>query len=949
MSKRRWIVALGGVLLALLVGLLIEPVTSFWLWLWGMDAIERTRIRDMVQIVAGIAGGGSFLVAVAGFLKAQKTTPKDSKTLLNAYYEALHRSCERIDLSLVDEKFTEYARSVRHSVTLPVVYQEMDVSPCRSERAVDDGESKLHLRGESRKPLMQASAEDKYQRVMVLGEAGSGKSMFMDNLAWQVSGSHINKLNEKLPKDFRYLPVIRVRLRSAAWLGKQKSLSADNLLFQAMEDNVTALVGVEAGKTTWEVLKPSLLERGLILLDGVDEVPEAEGLRTQMLEAIDCLLKDLGAQARMIITSRPYVFEREHAYWLESFPCLELQAMQNHQVEQFINNWYLLLRDARDYTPAAAQKEAHQLFADLLDREDLLDFARLPLMLTLLTSLHFAAGILPHSRAELFDKAIALMLERWTQRSRRENPDYPLEDFERRALKETEATRKQALKALALAAHDQQTLKIEDQAIKGLFADHLSPDCNPNNLLDFIRYRSGILRPGEGNSFEFYHRWFQAYLAALAITDQDDWQDAMDTRLRCEEQWWSEVFLLLMSAKIAGNSKPDVFSFLLSYYAPETLDYPNYPEEEWQLLFLAARAMIEQQKPLQGFQSKQYRKLNQQLQQHLLYLVEGGYQFPVALRAKAGRLLGELGDPRPHIGVKPENKTLPDIGWISIESGSFLMGTEGEEGYANEKPAHAVTVQSFQMSRYPVTNAQFACFVEAGGYETERYWHTCEAAYQWWQGEKADLSLLNDKPDLKKAYEDWLAGEKTRRQPWFWEQRQWNNPNHPVVGVSWYEALAFCEWLNVQGGYQGKVRLPTEAEWEYAARGSAGWRYACGHELEPALGNYEDTGLGRTSTVGLFPAGKAFGLHDMTGNVWEWTSSQSGKKAGSPDFSYAQWDEQEGCRDSWDEYSLRIIRGGSWGDSTDYLRCAVRDWDPPTIRSYSLGFRVCAFSLAADC
>lgn len=946
MSKYQWI-ALGIVLLALFVWLLIEPVTSFWIWLWGMDATERTRIRDMVQIFAGIAGGGSFLVAIVSLLRNQKSVPKDSKMLLSAYYEALHKSCERIDLSLVDEKFTEYARSVRNNVTLPVVYQEMDVAPCRSERAEDEsGEGKMHLRSESRKSLMQACAEDKYQQVIVLGDAGSGKSMFMDNLAWHVSGSHINKLNEKLPKDFRYLPIIRVRLRSAAWLGKQKSLGADALLLHAMEDNVTALVGEETGKTTWEALKPTLLERGIILLDGVDEVPEASGLRAQMLEAIDWLVKDMGEQARLIVTSRPYVFERENAYSMESSPCLELQAMQNHQVEQFINNWYLLLRDARDYTPDAAEKEASQLFADLLDREDLLDFARSPLMLTLLTSLHFASGILPHSRAELFDKAIALMLERWTQRSRRENPDYPLEEFERRALKETEITRKQALKALALAAHDKQTLKVEDKEIKGLFADHLSPDCNPNNLLDFIRYRSGILRPGEGASFEFYHRLFQAYLAALAITDQDDWQDAMDTRLRSEERWWREVFLLLISAKVVGNSRPDVFSFLLTYYVPETIDYLNYSEEEWHLLFLAARAMIEQQKPLQGFQSKQYTKLNNQLRSHLLYLVNGGYQIPIALRAEAGRLLGELGDPRPGITVirDGERKGLPDIAWESITAGTLQMGFTDEEAQRSwEKtstPQHVVTLPAFQMSRYPITNAQFACFVAAGGYETERYWHTCEAAYQWWKGEKADLSLLDDNPDLKKNYENWLAEEKTRRQPWFWEQRKWNNPNHPVVGVSWYEALAFCEWLNMQHLYQGKVRLPTEVEWEYAARGLQGLRYAWGDESDASGGNYDDTKIGQTSVVGMFPAGKAFGLYDMTGNVWEWTSSQWGKKVGSPDFTYDQWAAQEKQRDNLNEHALRIIRGGSWVNTSDVVRCAIRLRNHPYDRNNVLGFRL---------
>lgn len=337
---------------------------------------------------------------------------------------------------------------------------------------------------------------------------------------------------------------------------------------------------------------------------------------------------------------------------------------------------------------------------------------------------------------------------------------------------------------------------------------------------------------------------------------------------------------------------------------------------------------------------------------HLRHLVEGEYQLPIALRAEAGRLLGELGDPRPGVGVIRDSaqQCLPDIVWESIPQGEFQMGFTAEEAEKSwEKistPQHLVDVAAFQISRYPVTNAQFACFVAAGGYKDERYWQEPKAALDWLRGSKADLSLLDDNPDLKKNYEDWLAGEKTRLQPWFWEQRKWNNPNHPVVGVSWYEALAFCNWLNASGEFPGKtVRLPTEAEWEYAARGSQGLRYAWGNDADERLGNYKETGLGQTSAVGLFPVGEAFAeqqvaLYDMTGNVWEWTSSQWGKKFGSPDFTYTQWAVQEKQRDNLNEHALRINRGGSWYISTDFVRCAIRGGFPPNYRNDNLGFRL---------
>jgi formylglycine-generating enzyme required for sulfatase activity len=167
------------------------------------------------------------------------------------------------------------------------------------------------------------------------------------------------------------------------------------------------------------------------------------------------------------------------------------------------------------------------------------------------------------------------------------------------------------------------------------------------------------------------------------------------------------------------------------------------------------------------------------------------------------------------------------------------------------------------------------------------------------------------------------------------------------MGVSWYEALAFCAWLNDTGLYQ-TVRLPREEEWEYAVRGTEGWRYAWGNQPEPNLGNYAETGIGQTSAVGLFPAGQAFqapdgsGLYDMSGNVWEWTSSRWGKDWDKPAYTYAQWEAQRLEREQLEAEAdmLRIIRGGSWDVNSVLLRCALRFGNHPHNRNDFLGFRI---------
>jgi len=236
--------------------------------------------------------------------------------------------------------------------------------------------------------------------------------------------------------------------------------------------------------------------------------------------------------------------------------------------------------------------------------------------------------------------------------------------------------------------------------------------------------------------------------------------------------------------------------------------------------------------------------------------------------------------------------------------------------------------------------------------EDEAFWHERmpQAAAAWRQGGAADDKLLagfKDK-DFAEHYRRWLADDQERLRPRNWADKRWNLDNHPVVGVSWFEALAYAAWLN---GHLSVIqpdsapaglslRLPTEAEWEYAARGEVSLKYAWGKEPDPRLGNYEDTKLGRTSAVGLFAPGKAFGLHDMGGNVWEWTLSRWGTDFDKPDFIYEKWQAQDKQRNLIEPVELRVVRGGSWDDPADGLRCAFRYGALPFDRGSDLGFRL---------
>ncbi len=322
-------------------------------------------------------------------------------------------------------------------------------------------------------------------------------------------------------------------------------------------------------------------------------------------------------------------------------------------------------------------------------------------------------------------------------------------------------------------------------------------------------------------------------------------------------------------------------------------------------------------------------------------LVTGGDLSPRG-RSVAGDVLGYLGDRRDGIGLREKDGCLlPDMAWVKIQGGKFLMGS-GRDDHAAleiERPCHDLELPEFFVSRYAVTNEQFGLFIEADGYNQRRYWTA--AGWDWSRGGTADLSPIVDRR-LREHYRVWLARRPAVKQaPLWWRESGWRAPNCPVVGVSWFEAMAYAKWLDeilrslgwpLVVGCSAKdpaasdeleVRLPTEAEWEKAARGVDGRIWPWGNEAEFGKTNTKEVGLEQTCAVGLFPPGDSpYGVADMIGNTWEWTYSLWGRNSHEePDYRYP-YDPFDGREDP-EGAGLRAVRGSSWfGDQENFGRCA---------------------------
>jgi formylglycine-generating enzyme required for sulfatase activity len=756
----------------------------------------------------------------------------------------------------------------------------------------------------------------RYRRLVIVGDPGAGKTTFLHRIAFAfadaglkqqplasaqkeaavaagVGGSFLTRLAAALRSTFAGGGGQRDEAAPAAANGEQpfpiliriaelsehirKCSGQREYDGPATEDNPSWLVdflNTQNKEQKW-YLDEEFFEHkvddgsAVVLLDGLDELPGR--IERQSMARLFERATRAYDRCRFVVTTRPLAYVGETV--LGGFEVVQIEPLEPEAIEKFLEHWCSAL------FPESARQAALQL-AELTEAlrstTEIRRMARNPVMLTALAVVHWNERRLPEQRADLYHSILI-----WLSRSREKRPG--------REPAERCLTLLEQL-ALAMQDHPQgRKAEVSKGEAAAMLESHFPAEAEAerrHKAHDFIAQEevdSGII-VSRGSEIRFWHLTFQEHLAAKAIAGLADSEQYMlllgGGKIHRPE--WREVVLLLGGVlRQQGAAKVDG---LVREILNRLGERPSLGDRARCAGLVGA--MVRDLRPL-GYEPAD-RRYAETLHSVLdIFDAKKAGTVEFSARLEAAEALGQAGDPR----LQKEN-------WVSIEAGKFWMGAQNEDpsrpnhdpqAEDDESPVHEVYLKEYQIGRYPVTVEEYRRFVED------------ENGERWWAA----------------------GGFGKTKGPHGWDD-QVLHPNRPVVNVSWYEAAAYCAWAG--------VRLPTEAEWERAARGKDGRKYPWGEDEPDSERAHYGGKVGHPTPVGLYPRGATpEGIQDLAGNVWEWVADCHSKDY----YTTSPRESPKGPALG----TVRVLRGGSWLDSARGLRAAFRGkFEPDNWYGY-FGFR----------
>ncbi|HEX3526045.1 MAG TPA: SUMF1/EgtB/PvdO family nonheme iron enzyme [Thermoanaerobaculia bacterium] len=795
------------------------------------------------------------------------------------------------------------------------------------------------------------------KRLVILGSPGAGKSTLLDYLVLVFTGAVRHPLRERLGGPF---PLI-ARLRE---LGSEGAESLTALLAKT-----APLKQIPAGyPERW-------LKRGgcIVLLDGLDEVLD-ESRHVRAVREIESLVGDYPENV-YVVTCRVAGWRNQ----LPGFRTWEIQPFTGDDIRKFLGVWYrevlrtqavnLLgvspkldqMQEAERTAFEEAGRRVEALWQSLSGNEGLLRIASTPLLLSLMAFVHYHKVDLPKGRARLYGDCVEILLDLWDRKDKRlELPEVTLKE------------KRMVLEAIAFHYLKEDLLEADLPMLAGLVQPVLPKikvQITAENLLQQIWKRSGILQEQRLGFYGFAHRALHDYLAAACVVEHE--RDALLLE-RAGEERWREVILIAAGLAPAGRAARLVESLLArggesgaelemagltlaedvqlgddlrAEVKKRLLDRLTKEEAAGPFRRLASALVTADLEAARQWMEDVLRGRDPERQKRVLALLpELGETQSKPMASLLVRLIGEetgeagiraqAAQVLAGIRFSPDAETwrvlesaqqgapalrraaawawcelgrAVDFGLVKVPAGEFLMGSREGDVHSEEKPQHPLYLPDFYIGKAPVTVEAFRNFLRQSGHPLE---------------DQADFDRWNKHTD------------------------------HPVVGVSWHDALAFAGW-------QGYV-LPSEAEWEKAARGTDGRQYPWGNEWKAECANtseYWGTEGGRrlpwaallprkghstTTPVGRFsPQGDSpYNCVDMAGNVWELTRSC---------FSTYPYDSLDGREDlEASAQAARVIRGGAFAYTSRYVRCAFRYVSSQDGGNVFVGFRVVLYPFRSD-